>query len=299
MGLWVLGVFILCAIYVQNRGKVQHAKLSRKLTDHSNFLAPINCLFYLFSRVPNQPYIPLSEFPTLQPLQDNWQLIRDEALALHQQAAIKASDNIDDIGFNSFFKTGWKRFYLTWYGTEVASASRLCPRTLALLKEIPNVKAAMFAMLPPGARLVRHRDPFAGSLRYHLGLVTPGSDDCFLNVDGERYSWRDGEAVMFDETFIHYAENQSDKLRIVLFLDVRRPVNFWPVDVLNTLFSRTVMASTATANMEGDHIGFLNRIFAGVYAIRGQGKRLKAYNRTLYYAAQYLLYAALVYVIFF
>ncbi len=28
----------------------------------------------------------------------------------------------------------------------------------------------------------------------------------FIEVDGERYSWRDGEGVLFDETYIHYAE---------------------------------------------------------------------------------------------
>jgi len=79
----------------------------------------------------------------------------------------------------------------------------MCPRTTELLKAIPNVKAAMFASLPPGARLVRHRDPYAGSLRYHLGLITPNSDQCYIVVDGERYFWRDGESMMFDETYIH------------------------------------------------------------------------------------------------
>jgi hypothetical protein len=31
------------------------------------------------------------------------------------------------------------------------------------------------ALLPPGGDLA-HRDPFAGSLRYHLGLSTPNSE---------------------------------------------------------------------------------------------------------------------------
>ena len=115
---------------------------------------------------------------------------------------------------------------------------QLCPQTVALLESIPTVKGAMFAMLPPGARLVKHRDPYAGSLRYHLGLATPNSDDCFIDVDGQRYSWRDGEAVMFDETFIHYAENTSEQNRIILFIDVKRPVTFFLVDWINRLFSR-------------------------------------------------------------
>jgi hypothetical protein len=67
----------------------------------------------------------------------------------------------------------------------------------------------MFAELPPGAKLNPHRDPFAGSMRYHLGLATPNDDRCFIEVDGERHSWRDGEGVIFDETYIHWADQRQ------------------------------------------------------------------------------------------
>ena len=299
MGLVVFAIFVVCGIYVQHRGVVQHEKLSRKLTDHANIFAPINCLFYGFSKVPNSPYLNVENFPQLQVLEDNWQLIRDEALALDNQAQIKASDRLDDIGFNSFFRSGWKRFYLKWYGSSLNSARQLCPKTVALLENIPTVKGAMFAMLPPGARLVKHRDPYAGSLRYHLGLVTPNSDDCFIDVDGQRYSWRDGEAVMFDETYIHYAQNSSEQNRIILFIDVKRPVYFFIVDWINRLFSRLVLGASATKNLDGDKIGFLNRIFSSIYKVRLLGKKIKAYNRKLYYLLQYALYAWLIYLIFF
>ncbi|PCK08863.1 MAG: lipid A hydroxylase LpxO [Alteromonadaceae bacterium] len=299
MGFFVLGVFVLCAIYVQNRGKVQHDKLARKLNDHSNFLAPINCLFYAFSAIEKKPYIDVNTFPELKVLQDNWKTIRDEAKNLHKDSHIKASDERDDLAFNSFFRTGWKRFYLSWYGADLKSAKQLCPQTLALLKGIPNIKAAMFAMLPPGARLVKHRDPFAGSLRYHLGLITPNSNDCYINVDGEKYAWRDGEPVMFDETYIHYAENKSDQNRIVLFLDVKRPVKLFIIDWVNSLVSRVLMSATASKNASGDKVGFLNRVFPQLYKIRLVGKKIKSFNRPLYYLIQYSLYGLLIYWLFF
>jgi beta-hydroxylase len=157
----------------------------------------------------------------------------------------------------------------------------------------------MFAMLPPGARLVKHRDPYAGSLRYHLGLVTPNDDDCYIEVDGQHYSWKDGEAVMFDETYIHHAENKTDQNRIVLFIDVKRPVTFFLVDWFNALFSRIVVGATATKNMPGDKIGFLNRVFSSVYKVRLVGKRIKSWNKPVYYALQYALYILLIYWIFF
>ena len=42
MGLIVLAIFVVSAIYVQQRGVAQHNRLVRKVTDHANFLAPIN-----------------------------------------------------------------------------------------------------------------------------------------------------------------------------------------------------------------------------------------------------------------
>ena len=299
MNLVILGIFIVCAIYVQNRGAVRHSKWSRLITDHSNFMAPINCLFYAFSSVPKTPYIDPAQFPELKVISDKWQVIRDEALKLNDEQAIKASDDLDDLGFNSFFKTGWKRFYLKWYGASLKSAVTLCPQTVAMLESIPSVKGAMFAMLPPEAKLVKHRDPYAGSLRYHLGLVTPNSEDCCIYVDGQKYWWKDGEAVMFDETYIHHAENNTDINRIVLFLDIKRPVKFFLIDWFNRLFSRVVMAASATKNMPGDKVGLLNKIFSYAYQVRILGKKIKAYNRTLYYVLQYGLYLLLIYLIFF
>ena len=299
MGLVILGIFIVCAYYVQTRGVVQHDNITRRFTDHSNLLAPINCLFYLFSSEKNSAYVDVNKYPELKILQDNWQIIRDEAINLNNAAHIKASTDLDDLGFNSFFRTGWKRFYLKWYGSNLNSAEQLCPQTLAFLNQLPTVKGAMFTMLPPGARLGKHRDPYAGSLRYHLGLVTPNSDDCYISVDGEKYSWRDGEAVMFDETYIHHAENKTDQNRIILFLDIKRPTTFFLVDWINEIFSRVVVAASATKNIKGDKVGLLNRIFSYVYQISVFGKKIKAFNNPLYKFLQYSLYAAIIYWIFF
>lgn len=299
MGLFVLAIFLLCGFYVQNRGTVQHNSITRKITDHANLLAPINCLFYAFSTEKASAYVDVAKFPELKILQDNWQIIRDEAISLHNEAHIKVSKDLDDLGFNSFFRTGWKRFYLKWYGANLKSAEQLCPKTLQLLNQLPSVKGAMFTMLPPGSRLGKHRDPYAGSLRYHLGLVTPNSDDCYISVDGQSYSWRDGEAVMFDETYIHHAENKTDQNRIILFLDVKRPVNNFIVDFINEVFSRIVVAASATKNIKGDKVGFLNRIFVVVHRISLVGKKIKAFNKPLYKFLQYGIYAGLIYWIFF
>ena len=98
----ILVLFLGCATYVQLRGSVRHTHFRRMLTDHSNFMAPINCLFYLFSAVQSKPFLETENFQELKVFEDNWERIRDEALALSRQQAITDSKDLDDLGFNSF-----------------------------------------------------------------------------------------------------------------------------------------------------------------------------------------------------
>ena len=293
----ILAIFVGCAAYIHLRGRVR-LRLSRQITDHSTFMAPLNVLMYACSRVPASRYVAVDQFPELAPLRERWQEIRDEALALRAAQQIKASDKYNDVGFNSFFRRGWKRFYLKWYDDAHPSAATLCPRTTQLLRSIPSVKAAMFAELPPGSELRKHRDPYAGSLRYHLGLVTPGDDRCYIEVDGERYSWRDGESVMFDETFIHRAENATEHDRIILFCDVERPMKYRWAAALNRFVARHFVAAAASPNMEGDATGGLNRAFASFYRVRERAKRLRKSHKKLYYTLKFGLLGALALAIF-
>jgi beta-hydroxylase len=285
--------FLASAIFIHYRGRVRH-RFARQLTDHSTFLAPYSALVYLFSRVPAKPYLDRKEFPELDLLRDNWQTIRDEGVRLLDEGYVRAAASYNDLGFNSFFRKGWKRFYLKWYGDFLPSAKEMCPQTVALLNKLPNVHAAMFALLPPGGRLVRHRDPFAGSLRYHLGLRTANSPDCFIEVDGERYWWRDGEDVVFDETYIHWAENTTDVNRLILFCDVERPFRSTVMARVNRWISHHVVKASATQNVEGEHVGVLNRIFGYVYHVRVWNKQLKKSNRTAYYALKYVFFGGIV-----
>ncbi len=262
-------------------------------------MAPINAMMYAFSSVPKTPYLPVSSIPNLGEIRTNWETIKNEALTLENSKLIKGSDKYNDIGFNSFFRRGWKRFYLKWYNNFHPSAVEYCPKTIEMLKAMPNVKAAMFVVLPAGSKLPTHRDPYAGSLRYHLGLITPNSDNCNIVVDGEKYYWCDGEDVLFDETYIHFAENTTDKDRLIFFCDIERPMKSKLGVYLNRFFGWLILASAESPNLPTDRTGGLNKVFGSVYQIRLIGKKLKAYNKTLYYGVKYLLFALIIYLIFF
>lgn len=285
----VVGIFLFSVLYVHFRGKAR-LPFFRQLFDHSSIMAPLNIFMYWFSKVPTHtPYLPTSTFNDLKVLEDNWEMIRDEAQNLIGLEKIRAAEKNDDAGFNSFFKAGWKRFYLKWYDASHPSAESFCPKTVALLRQIPSVKAAMFAELGPGGTLNPHRDPYAGSLRYHLGLMTPNDDRCFIEVNGQRYSWRDGQGVVFDETYIHWAQNGTDVNRIIIFCDIERPMRYRWTQAINRWLGKTMMTAAASPNETGDETGGINKVFRFVWAAGQYRRRFKQFSKPLYYISKFSL----------
>ena len=272
---------------MHRRGRVR-LRFDRQLVDHSAIFAPYNVVMYAFSAVPARPILDRRLFPELNVLQLHWRTIRDEAIGLFDAGHIRMGKGHNEAGFNSFFKTGWRRFYLKWYNAPPASAKLLCPQTVRFLDTIPNVRAAMFTLLPPGARLNPHRDPLAGSLRYHLGLATPNSPDCRILVDGETHAWGDGEDVVFDETYVHWAENRTSQHR--LFVDVERPLRTRWMRAINHYVGVFMGAMTVSPNIESmdGKTGLFNRLFALSRHNRERSRRFKKRNPRLFRALKYI-----------
>ncbi|HUB26355.1 MAG TPA: aspartyl/asparaginyl beta-hydroxylase domain-containing protein [Tepidisphaeraceae bacterium] len=293
----ILAIWIASALYVHFRGIKRH-KFTRQLTDHSTFMAPYNSLIYLFSSVSNKPILNIDEFPDLKVLTENWMTIRDEAARLYEAGHIAAAEKHNDLAFNSFFKRGWKRFYLKWYDDFLPSAKEICPKTVALVESIPSVHAALFALLPGNSKLGEHRDPFAGSLRYHLGLITPNSDDCRIFVDGTPYAWRDGQAVLFDETYIHSVKNDTDKDRLILFCDVTRPIGNPVVRWFNNFVIDHIVKITAAQNKTTEKIGVFNRFSRVIFGIKslsdGFHKKHRKAHKIVNAVLNYTLVAAVI-----
>ncbi|CAN0471269.1 unnamed protein product, partial [Discosporangium mesarthrocarpum] len=110
--------------------------------------------------------------------------------------------------------------------TWVASTCDMCPRTTALLRRVPEIRTALFSRLGPKCRISGHRgwaDLANHVLRCHLPLVVPGERSCGLWVDGEVRHHVEGEVLVFDDSKLHKAFNNSGGERLVLIVDILRP----------------------------------------------------------------------------
>lgn len=273
------------------RGQARYANVSEYLRKGWPIFTPFNCMLYMFTKKrAKQAIMDNTNYPELQEITDNWEIIREEGVKLLENKFFDKTTDAEsssyyDLGFRTFYKYGWSKFYLTWYGHTHNSAAKLCPKTVEIVNRCKTVNGAMFTILPPGSKLTRHLDPVACSLRYHLGLQTPNSDDCFISIDDQIYSWRDGKALLFDETYLHFAKNNTDKNRLILMCDVERPMNIFG-KIFNS-FYKIFMKFTVVPNMSGDKRGLVNTIFSSVSPLLKKSKELKSKNRPMYLLLKY------------
>ncbi len=285
-----LFVYIACIVFVRRRNK-EPFELTRQLSDFSTFMVPFNIPAYLLSKIPTTAFLGKQHFPAVSVLEDNWEIIRDEALALYRDGHIAIKD---DLPASSFYKDNrWTSFYLKVYDSDIPSARELAPKTLALIEQVPGMNLALFACLNPGKKLNGHHDPFAYTVRYSLGLSTPNSDECGLVVNGEDYKWADGESVLFDETYLHRAYNRSDQPRIILMTDIDRPLKFKWVEKFYYAFGRFFNGLFSIDNLDSSKSGLGNKLGKYLNSYKAALKRFKRWNKPLYVATKLLFIFAL------
>ncbi len=118
----------------------------------------------------------------------------------------------------------WKVFYLYAMGEKPAANRARCPRTAAILNRVPGLFQAFFSILDGGKAVPAHRGPYRGYLRYHLGLVVPEHNPPSIRIKDQHYTWEPGRSILFDDSWEHEVYNTADRDRVVLIVDIRRPM---------------------------------------------------------------------------
>jgi len=146
----------------------------------------------------------------------------------------------------------WQIFAFYGFGERSARNCELCPMTAKVLDSIPGVFNAFFSILAPGKHIPRHCGVTKGFVRCHLGLIVPQErEKCRMNVDGSLVFWEEGKAVVFDDSRPHEVWNDTDETRVVLLVDVPRPMQLHGRMLLSTLMTilrRTFYVQEPIAN---------------------------------------------------
>lgn len=222
--------FVTDAAFAAKRKKPWYIKIGRKL------LIKVDQVIKRNSLVPDSEFFDPARFDWVPTLEAGWPLIRAELDAVmrgHGQLP-----NLQDISEDQKHITQdslWKIFYFYGYGCRSDENCARCPETTRLIEAVPAMRTAFFSILSPGKHINAHRGPYKGVIRYHLGLMVPKSPGrCEIRVGNSYSGWQEGKSIMFDDTHSHEVWNDTGEMRVVLFMDVDRPMRL-PGRIMNRI----------------------------------------------------------------
>jgi aspartyl/asparaginyl beta-hydroxylase (cupin superfamily) len=143
---------------------------------------------------------------------------------------------------SELYDRGWEVFGLWALGKRLDSNCRACPVTAETVESIPGLTTAGFSIMAPGTYIRPHVGYTNTVLRCHLGLIVP--DGCGIEVDGETRHWEEGKCLVFDDTALHSAWNDSDSQRVILLIDFVRPGSRFDA-IVSDRFATAIRALTS------------------------------------------------------
>jgi aspartate beta-hydroxylase len=189
----------------------------------------------LLPYLPEIEFFPRAEFPWLNILEAATEEIASEALAALANSAAGFKPYVDfppgapiDEWAPLNHSPNWSVYQLWHEGEQVADHLQKCPRTAAVLAQLPlcdvpqHAPGAYFSVLEPRTRLPPHTGTTNTRSIVHLPLVIPAG--CGFRVGADVRTWKKGEAWVFDDSIEHEAWNDSDEIRIILIFDIWNPL---------------------------------------------------------------------------
>ena len=200
-------------------------------------------------------------FAWVETLESNWKVIRAELdQVLKTPERIPNFQDISTDQANITRDDKWKSYFLYGYGYKMPDNCKQCPETTRIIEAIPGMVTAFFSVLAPGKHIPRHRGPYRGLLRGHLALVVPEPREaCWIEVGDETTRWEEGRCIVFDDTYKHRVENNTDAVRVVLFLDVLRPLKF-PASLLNRIILQLIRLSPFIQDARRNQVAWEKRL---------------------------------------
>jgi aspartyl/asparaginyl beta-hydroxylase (cupin superfamily) len=240
---------------------VQHSRALPNLVHHA---------IGRLSAVGTEPFLDPAQFAWTALLEDHYPAIRVEAERV--LAVRDALPNFQDIAPDQIRLTDddqWKTFWFVGYGVWDDPNCLRCPTTAAVLRAVPGLTTGFFSILGPGKRLPPHYGPYRGVLRHHLALVVPEpAQACGIRVGDQVRHWHEGQSLVFDDTYEHEAWNDSDGERVVLFLDIKRPLRP-PANLVNDALISAVARSPFIKAARAQHVAREEQFAAAWNAVVG------------------------------
>jgi beta-hydroxylase len=207
-------------------------------------------------------------FPQSKEFESHWKEIRSELDTLLSRTnngkeirftRDSFSGENNEIGADGDDEKGWRIYHVRLGSSFTKHGRRDFPTLCKILRKCPNVVACSVSILEGKTHIPMHVGYFKGVMRYMLALKIPkNKDSCFLCVNGDRYTWNEGGGVLWDDTYPHRVENNTNENRVVLYMDVKRPMGPFMSIVRDTVLN--IMEGTKMVKDEVQKTEFRQKI---------------------------------------
>ena len=217
--------------FLGRRGSVEDFKRWRRVTVNGlmrRLIFSCERLVNRYSLIADKPAFDAAEFPWTALLEQNADAIKRECETILQfDSAIPSFHEISPDQKRISTDDRWKTYLLFAMGQKAEGNCNRCPETTRALESIPGMTTAFFSILSPGKHIPQHRGIFKGFVRCHLGLLVPERQaDCYMRIADVNLHWKPGRCIVFDDTYEHEVYNNTDETRVVLLIDVLRPMRY-------------------------------------------------------------------------
>ncbi|MGZ4076293.1 MAG: aspartyl/asparaginyl beta-hydroxylase domain-containing protein [Bacteroidia bacterium] len=165
-----------------------------------------------------------SDFSFLDPIITNFNVIKSELLHLinsdNEQQWLRTFPNY----VKSEKYKAWKVFSFIFFNMRLPHNAKLCPETAKLVYSTPEILSCDYSYLNPHTHVMPHKGYSRMVLRCHLPLIVPDEKLCGLRVGNEIKHWKEGELIIFDDSYEHEAWNKTDEKIVVLMFDIPNPL---------------------------------------------------------------------------
>ncbi|CAE8595944.1 unnamed protein product, partial [Polarella glacialis] len=190
------------------------------------------------------------------------ELLRARSEAIRQEVRDGNPESFEQVRATN---VGWGMQVVRQCGQPTADHAKhlaSLPSTMSLLQELDSSgwlapESAKLLRQSPGTGLNPHCDCLNMVLCCHLGLIIPSasSEDLpWIECGGVRRHWAEGEAMVFDQSFVHSTFNPTSEDRVVLAIDLwHHDLSMAERAALSTFFDFIDSWNLAHCKLKGVH----------------------------------------------
>lgn len=187
--------------------------------------------FLFIPDLPSAPFSPINHVKGLE------EFVAE--LSIHKDAFLSCVEHANENYVHEIGETptsdDWKLLSEKWSSMHLMKGGRLTehakqlPESVSALFESPllahcptHAPEVVISVLKPHAYIPPHYG--ISNIKWTLHIPLFINELAYLQVADEKKTWRkDSKAILFDDSFIHSAENPADEARAVLIIDVWNP----------------------------------------------------------------------------